>query len=136
MAVLHPVVKRLAGLLGLWVFYSIMFFPGTAFSLTIYLVHSLLISCLDIHLVFHSFTLLICNVVGSQSIFKKELLSISSLVFSQSVCLSTIMNLFYLSCKRITLPESLLNNTYFLQYFNAFFSSCNKFDGIPLLLVS
>ena len=65
MAVLHPVVKRRAGLFGLWVVYSVLLFPGTAFLLTIYLAYSLLISFLDIHLVVHSFTLLICNVVGS-----------------------------------------------------------------------
>ena len=36
MAVLHPVAKRRTGLLGLWVCYSALFFPGTAFTLTIY----------------------------------------------------------------------------------------------------
>ena len=51
MAVLHPVVKRRTGLFGLCFLYSVLFFPGAAFSLTIYLAHSLLISFLDIHLV-------------------------------------------------------------------------------------
>ena len=36
MAMLHPVVKRRTGLLGLWVLYSALFYPGTAFTLTIY----------------------------------------------------------------------------------------------------
>ena len=37
MAVLHPVIKRRTGLISLCILYSILFFPGTAFSLTIYL---------------------------------------------------------------------------------------------------
>ena len=98
MAVLHPFIKRCTGLYDLWVLYSVLFFPGTAFSLTTYLAYSLLISFLDIHLMVQSFTLLMCNIVGSQSIFKKELLSICSLPFSQSVCLSIIMNPFPWSC--------------------------------------
>ena len=82
MPVLHPLVKRRTGSFGLWVLYSVLFFPDIAFSLTIYLAHSLVNSFLDIHLVVHFFTLLICNVVWSQSVFKKELLSICSLAFS------------------------------------------------------
>ena len=37
MAVLHPVIKRRTGLISLCILYSVLFFPGTAFSLTIYL---------------------------------------------------------------------------------------------------
>ena len=109
------------------------FFSGTAFSLRIYLTHSLF---LDIHLVPHFFTFLTCDAAESKSIFKKELLSICSLAFSQSVCFPTIMNLFFLSCKCITLSEFLLSTTFFLQCFNAFFSSSDNFDGILFILVS
>ena len=108
MAVLHPFIKRFTGLYDLWVLYSVLFLPGTAFSLTIYLAYSLLISFLDIHLMVQSFTLLMCNIVGSQSFFKKELLSICTLPFSQFVCLSIIMNPFPWSCQGITLSESLI----------------------------
>ena len=64
-AVLQSVIKRRTGLFGLCGSYSVLFFPGTAFSLTIYLSHYLLNSFPDIHLVAHSFTLLKCNFVGS-----------------------------------------------------------------------
>ena len=46
MVVLHPVVKRRTGLFDFWVLYSVLFFSGTAFTLTMYLAYSLLISFL------------------------------------------------------------------------------------------
>ena len=69
-----------------------------------------------------------------RSIFKIELLSICSLAFPLSVINNN--KPIPLSCKHTTLSESLLKNTFFLQSFNAFFSSSDKFDVILFLLVS
>ena len=135
MSVLHPVVKKVLGYL-VYVFYIVyclflvQHFIDNIFSpFFTYFISRYPLSSPFLHFVnMQCSRVIVCFLKGTP---------FNLFIGFFMICLFINNNEpFFLSCKRIALSESLLNNTFFLQSFNAFFSSSDEFDGILFLLVS